>query len=132
MSLIEQAAKRLEELRRSGADLDEARPVGGGSRQPENKDTPTPEAVIRALDARAAHARAAEAAVAADAIALHAALNGTPRPEAKVEYAAQPSIVVAPPAAISAAAAPSVATPPIAVPRRESSPSRTPVVSNST
>ena len=83
MSLIEQAAKRLEELRRSGADLGDARPVGGGSRQAENRDTPTPEAVIRALDARAAHARAAEAAVAADAIALHAALNGTPRPEAQ-------------------------------------------------
>ena len=55
MSLIEQAAKRLEELRRAGAEIggdavvDTARPAA----QP----TPTPEALVRALDA--AHAPAA-------------------------------------------------------------------------
>jgi protein-tyrosine kinase len=51
MTLIEQAAKRLEELRRSGADIDgdipAAYPDKRGSDSP-----PTPEAFVRALDAR--------------------------------------------------------------------------------
>ena len=49
MSLIEQAAKRLEELKRSGAAGDEqaATTVDGA---PDNY--PTPEAIVRALEAR--------------------------------------------------------------------------------
>jgi len=50
MSLIEQAAKRLEMLRRAGADLAE-----GSAAKPESAaggETPTPEAVVRALEAR--------------------------------------------------------------------------------
>jgi len=50
MSLIEQAAKRLEELRRAGATSPEESP---SSEFPESADTPTPEAVVHALDARA-------------------------------------------------------------------------------
>src|SRR6202171_2016290 len=51
MSLIEQAAKRLEELRRAGADLQEtASPNDAGESM--NGETPTPEAVVRALEAR--------------------------------------------------------------------------------
>src|SRR5215472_9839720 len=51
MSLIEQAAKRLELLRRAGADLPE-----GSEPEPATEasgETPTPEAVVRALEARA-------------------------------------------------------------------------------
>jgi exopolysaccharide/PEP-CTERM locus tyrosine autokinase len=51
MSLIEQAAKRLEELRRAGATLDEnptSALVDSGTRPV----TPTPEAVVRALEAQ--------------------------------------------------------------------------------
>jgi exopolysaccharide/PEP-CTERM locus tyrosine autokinase len=50
MSLIEQAAKRLETLRRAGADL-----LEGSAGEPESaagSQTPTPEAVVRALEAR--------------------------------------------------------------------------------
>jgi receptor protein-tyrosine kinase len=50
MSLIEQAAKRLEELRRAGATSPEE---PASSESPERADTPTPEAVVHALDARA-------------------------------------------------------------------------------
>jgi receptor protein-tyrosine kinase len=49
MSLIEQAARRLEELRRAGAELgdaDRGAPTGGATREA----TPTPEALVRALD----------------------------------------------------------------------------------
>jgi receptor protein-tyrosine kinase len=54
MNLIEQAAKRLEELRRAGADPTE---LGQALQPPQNgRDaTPTPEALVRALDARGAH-----------------------------------------------------------------------------
>ena len=47
MSLIEQAAKRLEELRRAGAELPEKPGASGNA-------TPTPEALVRVLDARGA------------------------------------------------------------------------------
>src|SRR5438876_3615992 len=50
MSLIEQAAKRLEELRRAGADLQET-PPNEGVDIPAG-ETPTPEAVVRAIEAR--------------------------------------------------------------------------------
>lgn len=50
MSLIEQAAKRLEELRRAGAD------IGGDAvvDAPREATTPTPEALMRALDGQSA------------------------------------------------------------------------------
>lgn len=47
MSLIEQAAKRLEELRRAGADVGGASVVEGAG-----EAAPTPEALMRALDGR--------------------------------------------------------------------------------
>ena len=53
MSLIEQAAKRLEELRRAGAQLPEPQPSQGSDPVP-SEAMPTPEAFIRAVDARAA------------------------------------------------------------------------------
>lgn len=51
MSVIEQAAKRLEELRRAGAELSDA-----SSTPVPAESTPTPEALVRAIDARS-HAR---------------------------------------------------------------------------
>ncbi|MEO8740546.1 MAG: XrtA-associated tyrosine autokinase [Casimicrobiaceae bacterium] len=51
MSSIEQAAKRLEELRRAGVELTEAQPAVAESRA--GAGAPTPEAVIRALEAHA-------------------------------------------------------------------------------
>lgn len=50
MSLIEQAAKRLEELRRAGAEMPESSPPLAAAEL-----APTPEAFVRALDARIAH-----------------------------------------------------------------------------
>ena len=50
MSLIEQAAKRLEELRRSGATDGEEQQLIAKSDPPDV--TPTPEAIVRALEAR--------------------------------------------------------------------------------
>ena len=57
MSLIEQASKRLEELRRAGA----TEPDTGLDAQPASGDdvTPTPEAVIRALERNELHGSAA-------------------------------------------------------------------------
>ena len=55
-SLIEQAAKRLEELRRAGVDVDDAPLV---AEAPTIKRTPTPEAMVRALETRTAHANSA-------------------------------------------------------------------------
>lgn len=57
MSLIEKAAKRLEELRRAGAELpgdasDEGKP--GGASPAAAESVPTPEAVVHALGARTA------------------------------------------------------------------------------
>src|SRR2546423_317873 len=55
MSLIEQAAKRLEELRRAGADLTETPASSAtGEANPSDAPPPTPEAVVRALESRAA------------------------------------------------------------------------------
>ena len=56
MSLIEQAAKRLEELRRAGADLTETPGEGATGEARPGGAAPTPEAVVRALEARAAQA----------------------------------------------------------------------------
>ena len=50
MSTIEKAAKRLEELRRAGAELPEATPATAGALK--SDESPTPEAVIRALEAQ--------------------------------------------------------------------------------
>jgi protein-tyrosine kinase len=57
MSLIEQAAKRLEQLRRSGAALsDEAKskidPDRPGKERPKSARTPTPEALVNEINAR--------------------------------------------------------------------------------
>ena len=53
MSLIEQAARRLEELRRSGADMPEGAGVTAGA-APARDAAPTPEAMVRAMDGHAA------------------------------------------------------------------------------
>jgi exopolysaccharide/PEP-CTERM locus tyrosine autokinase len=50
MSMIEQAAKRLEELRKAGMELPEARPAAADAVR--SDQPPTPEAVIRALEAQ--------------------------------------------------------------------------------
>jgi receptor protein-tyrosine kinase len=55
MSLIEQAAKRLEQLRRAGASLPEDAPslaVPQGSAEVRRETVPTPEALVRELNAR--------------------------------------------------------------------------------
>lgn len=57
MSLIEQAAKRLEELRRAGAELPGDSAVSADETA---HGDPTPEAVVRALNARAAEAGPAQ------------------------------------------------------------------------
>jgi protein-tyrosine kinase len=59
MSLIEQAAKRLEQLRRSGAALQEGpsrdgEPIGGTKLPSQPERTPTPEALVNELKARSA------------------------------------------------------------------------------
>jgi len=59
MSLIEQAAKRLEELRQAGAELPDA-PAADAQRSAADA-TPTPEAFVRALDARGAAPHGAQA-----------------------------------------------------------------------
>jgi protein-tyrosine kinase len=74
MSLIEQAAKRLEELRRSGATLPEesASPAVADSGAKARQDhVPTPEALVRELNIRGAGAATAPAAraMSRDAIA---------------------------------------------------------------
>ena len=56
MSLIEQAAKRLEELRRAGADLTEDPVSGAPGEAIPSGAAPTPEAIVRALETRAAQA----------------------------------------------------------------------------
>lgn len=59
MSLIEQAAKRLEELRRAGAELPGDPPSRGESGRGET--SPTPEAFVRVMNARAAESAQASA-----------------------------------------------------------------------
>ena len=56
MSMIEQAAKRLEELRKAGMELPEARPAAADAVR--SDQPPTPEAVIRALEAQEAQSPA--------------------------------------------------------------------------
>ncbi len=56
MSLIEQAAKRLEELRRAGAELPDGASAQAVDGTHGSDHTPTPEAVVRALEANAAAA----------------------------------------------------------------------------
>jgi len=56
MSLIEQAAKRLEELRRADADVTQTPGAGATGEVAQAAATPTPEAVVRALEARNAQA----------------------------------------------------------------------------
>ncbi len=54
MSLIEQAARRLEELRRAGADLPEPQPANATPLRA-NGESPTPEALIAALEQQNEH-----------------------------------------------------------------------------
>jgi receptor protein-tyrosine kinase len=61
MSIIEQAAKRLEELRRAGADVTDGATAPGVPEQREG--APTPEKVVRALDARSVQSGMPSAAV---------------------------------------------------------------------
>ena len=68
MSLIEDAARRLEELRRAGAELPDDRPDGSSAKP---VDTPLPEAVVAAMESKrlesgllSAHAQHAERHVA--------------------------------------------------------------------
>lgn len=59
MSLIEQAARRLEELRKAGAELRDRAPVADAAEPdvaPDPRHVPTPEAVVDALGSRAAEA----------------------------------------------------------------------------
>ena len=62
MSLIEQAARRLEELRRAGAELPDATAQVGAPRR-SNGETPTPEALIKALEERAATVRVCRSSI---------------------------------------------------------------------
>jgi protein-tyrosine kinase len=86
MSLIEQAAKRLEELRRSGAtDAQDPRLPAEG--RPADI-TPTPEAIVRALEARReAQADHAPARVTAPADPLPAAPLASPAPARRAHVA---------------------------------------------
>ena len=61
MSSIEQAAKRLEELRRAGVEISEVEPAVAEARP--NASPPTPEAVVRALEAHAPASVAVESAI---------------------------------------------------------------------
>jgi receptor protein-tyrosine kinase len=79
MSLIEQAAKRLEELRRAGASEGDDLRQAADSRP--NDVTPTPEAYVRAIEARReAQGDVTTALVAAPAAPLTAALVASPPP----------------------------------------------------
>lgn len=102
MSLIEQAAKRLEELRRAGAQTPAAAPPAGeqDKQAAAHDPIPTPEAAIRALDAHAKeHAAPAPAAapapVAASAPATPAAATtpvGKTRPVTVGRGPMQPAV----------------------------------------
>ena len=92
MSLIEQAAKRLEELRRAGAALPEgpaspAVPDSGAKARPDH--VPTPEALVRELNIREAGIASAPAVrpVATDTFAESRARQVVPesRPKVRVE-----------------------------------------------
>ncbi len=86
MSLIEQAAKRLEALRKAGAELEESQ-VGAAPSSPDAASgvevVPTPEAAMRELEARAANARTAHSTrvVDRDGTADRAAVRPTPMRE---------------------------------------------------
>ena len=62
MSLIEQAAKRLEALRKAGAELEESQAGAAPSASDASSGVvvPTPEAAMRELEARAANAGTAK------------------------------------------------------------------------
>src|SRR5262245_21415722 len=77
MSLIEQAARRLEELRRAGVELPDTPP--GDSGRPHG-ELPTPEAMIAALEERTADV----------ALPLVAHRNASPMSRAREEREEQP------------------------------------------
>jgi protein-tyrosine kinase len=76
VSLIEQAAKRLEELRRAGALTADDAAAASGKTEPASERVPTPEASIRALDERLVEAAAAAAQPRAATIAKVPAREG--------------------------------------------------------
>ena len=83
MSLIEDAARRLEELRRAGAELPDDRPDGSSAKP---VDTPLPEAVVAAMESKrlesgllSAHAQHAERPGAPSATSRAAAANRAAR-----------------------------------------------------
>ena len=79
MSLIEQAAKRLEELRRAGAELpEESRDPSPVVARQSVATTPTPEAAIHAMGVRTA-----EASPPAPFVSGHSASNAKPRVDAR-------------------------------------------------
>lgn len=91
MSLIEQAAKRLEELRRAGAQTPGSAPATGEQDKPapEREHVPTPEAAVRVLDVHA-KAEAARTQATAPHRATHVH-DEKPRVEApRVEARARP------------------------------------------
>ena len=101
MSLIEQAAKRLEELQRAGATADEQQsPHADGA----GDSFPTPEAIVRALEARrespldvaAAEAKAAQAVPAAAPLPASPAPRRMARVEAPLPKVEVPATKVDP------------------------------------
>jgi protein-tyrosine kinase len=92
MSLIEQAAKRLEELRRAGAQIPENAPVAphGSASVAGPHQMPTPEAAVHALGARTAEP---PASLSSD-MPLAAPLRATSRPGAQQEAPATPARIL--------------------------------------
>jgi receptor protein-tyrosine kinase len=83
MNLIEQAAKRLEELRRAGAGLPEGEIASGqpgGAPEPSAGNVPTPEAAVHALGARAVKSAASVARIRRHGRAVTLRIDARPRP----------------------------------------------------
>ena len=86
MSTIEQAAKRLEEMRRAAAESDAS--SAGGTAAPV-ESLPTAEAVVREMPSRPPQARPAGAGSAAsDATRRVTAFSSTTRPRLEIDFAA--------------------------------------------
>ena len=101
MSLIDQAAKRLEELRRAGAKIaDEATASGAPAAPPQAREEhiPTPEALVQGLKARdrqrASAASPSAAVAAAPAATQNAVAGGVSVPPAKSGAPASPAAKV--------------------------------------
>jgi protein-tyrosine kinase len=77
MSMIEQAAKRLEELRKAGMELPEVTPAVADTVR--SNQSPTPEAVIRALEAQSPSQSLFQRQPSAKAVGRTSALRAAPR-----------------------------------------------------